>query len=85
MMQIQEMSRDEKLAMYLKLSKRDLAEMLIPCNALLSARQSVIVYPQPSQYVEPAQLPYYPMNPTFSPPIGLLSPNGTPSTFSELL
>lgn len=34
-----EQTRDEKIAMYLKLTKRELAEMLINCNDELSKRQ----------------------------------------------
>ena len=41
MYQIVSQTRDEKLAMYMKLTKRELAEMLVNCNALLGREPSV--------------------------------------------
>ena len=38
MLQIIEQTREEKIAMYMKLTKRELAEMLINCNDMLSHR-----------------------------------------------
>lgn len=36
MMRVMPQTRDEKLAMYMKLTKRELAEMLVGCNDGLS-------------------------------------------------
>lgn len=36
MMQVIQQTRDEKIAMYMKLNKRELAEMLVNCNELIS-------------------------------------------------
>jgi len=36
MLQTVEQSRDEKVAMYMKLSRRELAEMLVNCNEMLA-------------------------------------------------
>lgn len=38
MLQVIEQTRDEKIAMYMKLTKRELAEMLVNCNEALTAR-----------------------------------------------
>ena len=38
MLQVVEQTRDEKIAMYMKITKRELAEMLVNCNDVLAAR-----------------------------------------------
>ena len=38
MFQVVEQTRDEKIAMYMKITKRELAEMLVNCNDVLAAR-----------------------------------------------
>jgi hypothetical protein len=45
MVQIVEMNREEKLAMYMKLSKKELANMLIIANELLSNSISMLTPP----------------------------------------
>lgn len=46
MVQIVEQSHDEKLKMYLKLSKRELAEMLITCNEFIqNLKPQIATYP----------------------------------------
>jgi urease beta subunit len=42
MMQIVEQTHEEKLAMYMKLPKKQLAEMLIECNTLLDKHGVII-------------------------------------------
>jgi hypothetical protein len=42
MMQIVEQTHEEKIAMYMKLPKKQLAEMLIECNALLDQHGVII-------------------------------------------
>jgi len=37
MVQVIEQTREEKIAMYMKLSKKELAEMLVNCNVLLES------------------------------------------------
>ena len=41
MLQVIEQTRDEKIAMYMRCTKRELAEMLLNCNEALSARNQV--------------------------------------------
>lgn len=53
MMQIIEQTRDEKIAMYMKLSKRELAEILTNSNEALNVllkNQQPIYNPQPYTY-----------------------------------
>lgn len=49
MMQVVKQARGEKIAMYMKLSKRELAEMLVNANDALAARSAVEVVLPPAQ------------------------------------
>lgn len=54
MMQIIEQTYEEKMAMYMKLSKKELAQMLIEANKHLDARApQIIVNPAVQPYVQP--------------------------------
>ena len=46
MIQIVEQTHEQKMSMYMKLSKKKLAEMLIQCNTLLESKPLEIVYPK---------------------------------------
>lgn len=48
MMQVIEQTREEKMAMYMKMPKRKIAEMLVECNRILDAelRSKNIIYPE---------------------------------------
>ena len=48
MMQIIEQSKEEKMAMYMKLPKKKLAEMLINCNEVLDAKSAVVNCEKPT-------------------------------------
>lgn len=43
MMQIVEQTDEEKMAMYMKVSKKKLCEMLIQCNKIIDARPPEII------------------------------------------
>lgn len=58
MFQIIEQTFEEKMAMYMKLSKKELAQMLIAANEHLGARQQVVIYPQQLQPVPTYPNPY---------------------------
>lgn len=48
MLQVIEQTKEEMIDMYLKCTKRKLAEMLYECNRILSQRPPQIVYPESS-------------------------------------
>ena len=54
MVQVIEQTKDEKIAMYMKLSKRELAEMLINANILLESIGPKVYFEQPCDHVYPS-------------------------------
>lgn len=52
MIQIIEQTKEEKVKMYNKLSKKELIEMLIEVNTYLNDRQPIISYPDQVPYHE---------------------------------
>ncbi len=67
MLQVIEQTREEKIAMYLKLTKRELAEMLANANdaiGLLSATPYIPPSYTPLPILTTTTAPYYPNNVT---------------------
>lgn len=54
MVQVVEQTHEEKIAMYMKLSKRELAEMLINANIVLESLGPRVYIEQPCDHVYPA-------------------------------
>ncbi len=57
MVQIVEQTKEEKLAMYMKLTKKELAEMLINCNEIIDKITPVISYHGQQEMVEVRNFP----------------------------
>lgn len=71
MVQIVEMTHDEKVRMYNKLSKREIIEMLIECNRIISAMPTTVyTLPQTTNAPDPRRGWYITSNNPFYKKIG---------------
>ena len=59
MMSIIQQTRDEKMAIYMKLTRRELAEMLINCNEALQARPSYGGWMDGGVAIQPGQTAWF--------------------------